>query len=172
MIALVFGATSLIIFAYITLDIEKKSNERHKKLKKTVEDYHIEIRVAERQFNAAMEKFSEKVRVFERNENNQIDRIAVCFREIEKQGVELFGISALKTQFLNYVEHRSGENTATLNQLNQLKKDLEILAVRQHTLEKKIIGAERTINLNIIDQKGKGKTSLLNRAGVETGAAK
>lgn len=48
-----------------------------------------------------------------------------------------------------------------------IKKEQEVLQIRQRTLEKKIIGGERTINLNIIDPKGKAKP-LLDRAGVKT----
>jgi hypothetical protein len=47
-----------------------------------------------------------------------------------------------------------------------LRGEVEVLTVRQRTLEKSIIKSERTINLNIIPPTGKGRASLLKTAGL------
>lgn len=57
------------------------------------------------------------------------------------------------------------------NQFSQIRTEFEIIQVRQTTLEKKIIGAARTVNLHMqspieIVQKGKGKSSLIDKAGI------
>jgi hypothetical protein len=119
--------------------------------------------------------FVAAVFIYSRSEDNSYSKLLSTIQESKDESKSVNNQCAVMSQTLldlnskiNKLDAETASSVSLLStELKKIRDTNDIMVVRQHSLEKKIIAKDRTVNVNIIEQQKAKAKPLLERAGVK-----
>lgn len=123
-------------------------------------------------FGAAVIMLVAAVFIYSNREDNSFDKLLAAVNDAKAETKSAVGKLDTATKQMNDVKQLVDDRTGVLAmefeklqaEFHRVKTENEVMVVRQHTLEKKIIARDRNVNLNLNPGGGAIAVEILQRA--------